>query len=209
MLSTKKLTIYLGSLWFSILIALIVVVGATYYSYHQRQKMKAIQEHVSELTNPQPIKPSLAVAQSPDTEVDIFDDTSDPMDTDTKVLSDEECCSEEEVGELFDIHTTLGTFVDETLIPSATKGIENGDASSGGNWLRQHLIEKHGYSPDIDRYIHVLNRMTSDGSKSFQEVLDFARLEYRFNPSEDAKKLRDEFEELARHPELLVDFWME
>ena len=189
--------------WVSILIAFILIAGATSYSIYQKHKMKAIEEHVADVIKvPQP---NVAVATP--TETETSGDTSNPLNLENDTLSDKECCPEDETSELYDFHTSQDTFTAEAHIHTETKGSE--EKLTGDAWVRKHLTEKHGHSPDIDRYIYYNNLMLSDKMKTFEEVLEFTRLQYKYHPSEEIKELLEHFEDIAKHLELMADFWMQ
>lgn len=194
--------------WVSSSIAILIVAVAVTYSYHRQHEMTAIKEQVSAVMEVQS-KPIVAIKPARiETIIEIHDHSSDtnPLNLNDELLSDEDCCPEDERREMMGIHSNLNPFHE---MPAEIAEQIKGDNSASKDWLKKHLIKKHGYSLDIDEYIRLLGVMTSSGSRSFQEVLDFARLEYKYNPSEDAKILLDEFESLAKHPELITDFWME
>ena len=191
--------------WISTLIALIFVVGAICYSYYNRQNSRDFEESVSELITLQEptviaIEPS--IVSVPDTISDSSETLSQTSEDET--LLDEECCPDDEVGELYEIHTD--NFV-EGKPSQASKSVDN---SYDPDWYRKSLIKKHGYSPDIDRYLELDQKMSNGGRKHFLTVLEWARLECVYNPSLEAEGLRDELEEFAQIPEhMRSDLWFE
>ena len=192
--------------WVSALIALALIVGSIFYYNYQRQKYKAIEEHVAELTAPQP--QSVAVREPHvDTDFDLFDETSDdnPLNLDVGVLEDEECCPDKEVAELYDIHRTSDTFIEEKPRQISEKSVE----LTGNALIKQQLIEKYGYSPDIDRYLELSDILVNGKRKGLETMLEWARLEVKYNPSQDVRELLNDFEEIAKNPELIIDFWFQ
>ena len=191
--------------WLSGLIALVIIGCALFYNYHNRKELKAYEEHIAELTAPR--QPSVAVASVPVTEVDSFDEPteSNPLNLNDEALGEEECCPDEEVSELFEVHSMSDTFFEEQPAQSS----DSAETSEGGSWLRQHLIKKHGYSPDIDRYLELSELVGSNVRKGLNTMLEWARLEYKYNPDDGVKELLDDFEEIAKHPELITEFWFD
>lgn len=184
------------------LIAFVIVVCSIGYYLHKRQDVKAIEDRITEVTTPR--QPYVVATESPvETFTDIHAETPgfNPLNLDDETLNERECCPEEEVSELYEYHSSPDSFVDEQ-----SKQNSESDESTGGNWLRQHLIKKHGYSPDIDRYLELTKLLESKQHKGLYTMLEWARLEVKYNPSEDARALLKDFEELAQNPELVIEF---
>ena len=192
--------------WLSALIAVVIVAGSLCYYYYQRQRMRAVKEHVTKLVTPQ--QSSVVVKASPvNSRVDVFDEPVDPnpLNLDDAGIQEQECCPDEEVNELYDIHTTDSKFIEQ----QPTQSVDSAKKLTGYALVRDKLIKKHGYSPDIDRYIELTKIFDSSQRKDLPTMLEWARLEVKYNPSDDARDLLNDFEELAANPELVTEFWFE
>ena len=189
--------------WLSGLIALVIIGCALYYDYHNRKELKAYEEHIAELTAPR--QPSVTVAAVPVTEVDFFDEPteSNPLNLNDEALEEEECCPDKEDNELYSFHAGVDTVFEgggESAVKAKTVQL-TGDAL-----LRQILTKEFGDDPEIDRYIALSHRIGDGTHKGLETMLEWARLECKFNWSQDAQDLYNDFAELAENPELVTEF---
>ena len=169
------------------LIALALIVGTAVYSYNQRQKFKKLKTHVGEVITPLAIAPSVVLSESPNIKASIADFES-IQDNDIAISAtlDEECCAEEDLATVYDL-------LDEYTYGSESMLGENDSKKEKLPpyvWLRSNLTENYGYSPDIDLYIDLLRKQRDEESMSFDQLLTYTRLNARYNPSAESRRLR-------------------
>ena len=180
--------------WVATIIAVVIVGASLYYSYQNQKQLEIFKEDVAQIKAPQ--DETLVAIDSQVTKVYALDEITEenPLNFDDETLSEEECCPEEEVGELFEMHSD--TFAE--LKPEQ----ESESKSETTDSYRDLLIKKHGYSPDIDRYLLLEESMMAGGRKHLPELLEWARLTCIYNPSEDARAFYDElkaYDEIPDH----------
>ena len=180
--------------WVSTIIAVVIVGASLYYSYQNQKQLKAFKEDATQIRAPQD-KPTVAI-HSQVTEVYAPHEITEeaPLNFDDETLSEEVCCPEEEIGELFEMQSD--TFAE--LKPNQ----ESESKSETTDSYRDLLIKRHGYSPDIDRYLLLEESMMAGGRKHLPELLEWARLTCVYNPSEDAQAFYDElkaYDEIPDH----------
>ena len=176
--------------WVSGLIALALIIGTAVYSYNQRQKFKKLKTHVGRVIASSVKAPSVELSESPNIKisVDSFESNEDIQDNDinTSATLDEECCAEEDLATVYDM-------LDEYIYGSESILGEHDSKKEKlppYAWLRSNLTENYGYSPDIDLYIDLLRKQRDEESMSFDQLLTYARLNARYNPSADSRRLR-------------------
>ena len=191
--------------WVSMAASMLIVAVAVTYSYHRQQEITAIEQQVSAIMEIQS-EPIVAVKPARvETLVETHDHASDTnaLNLDEKTLSDEGCCPEEEANELYGFHAGGDTVFEgggESTVKSKTVQL-TGDAL-----LRQILTKEFGDDPEIDKYIALSHRIGDGTHKGLATMLEWARLECKFNWSQDAQALYDDFAELAENPELVTEF---
>ena len=187
--------------WFAAVIALLLVSASIYYAYNRWRAVKALKEHVSTVMAPQPARPISTAAPSPD--IDVVDQASgsNPLNLDTDLLAEEECCPEEEFDNLLEAHAGSDESVTGVFVPSEGGGSDDGLTRE--QRFRRHYVKEWGDTPEVHTYVDLLMKQLDNEPFSFQDMLTWARLSYHFEPSPESKAFLDSIEEVARVPEHL------
>ena len=195
--------------WVAGLIALALIVGTVIYSYNQRQKFEKLHTHVGDVIAPSDSFPSVTLSESSNIQASVhgFEPNEDIDDNDISISAtlDEECCSEEDVSAFYD---TLDEYIHEHE-HDALLGQHDSNKKKAPpyTWLRSNLTENYGDSPSIDMYIDLLRKQRDKEPMSFDQLLTYTRLNARYNPSAESRRLRALLEGFDRQN--IVGFDME
>ncbi len=191
-------------LWASVAISTVIAITSVIYASNQKRKLDKFRENVTVFSERTPIAVS---KQYKDTtiEAEVFGSEHDGVEV--ELIDDDECCPEEELinDDLLDMVEFIESEINPTPIPEKQFLRLSGDA-----WLRMQLTNEYGDNPDVDIYIDLLRRQREEMDLTFQDFLLYAELEYKYNPSEDAKKLLDILGNIASDDSKeIVDFSVE
>ena len=132
--------------WISISISIIIMIIALDYYQHNKHKVRAIEESVTELMDMR--QRDVPVTKAPLITVEIPDITTEFSEADTQFvykdsLPDIDSSLKVEKAELSEYHSTV--------VANATEQSESSPKEPKS--YRDRLIKKHGYSPGIDRFL--------------------------------------------------------
>lgn len=196
-------------IWVASIISLAVVVTAMYYWHHRSQALSEEKRRFEASVAPEKSAPVAALPPKP---VHV-EEYSTPDEEEAKPLNiagvdDEECCPEEKADELFKVHSETFDDLPASSRTATTAKSSIDDGLTRDERIRRAEVKRYGDTPDVHRYVDLLLKILNKEWLNNQELLAFARLSQRFQPSAEGQALLDKVEELDGVPDDMRTGWV-